>query len=211
MDDVESTKLLDAVQPGGAQAQHSFGTNLLPQYYAVALGFDLVRDTTYKILVRARTDVLYSAPVIIADNTAAITVPLSVYEGSPEDRGDYGAACGRMPQDAFAYGPRSAMLVYAGLFSEANETQSFLVSQPGYRDLHTLAHQHGYLSSAGGYNWTHIGNKRFWQASLRAPGTFLNNNEAFLGHHLRRHGLRCELLKSRNGRFIQIRIMRALF
>ena len=74
MDGVESTKLLDAVQPGGAHAQHSFGTTVLPQYYAVALGFDLVRDTTHQLLVRARTDVLYSAPVIIADNTAAITV-----------------------------------------------------------------------------------------------------------------------------------------
>ena len=209
MDGVESTKLLDAVQPGGAHAQHSFGTTVLPQYYAVALGFDLVRDTTHQLLVRARTDVLYSAPVIIADNTAAITVPLSVYERSPEDRSDYGTSCGRMPQDAFAYGPRSAMLVYAGLFSEANETQSFLVSQPGYRDLHTLTPQHGYLSSTGGYNWTHIGKTRFWQASLRAPGTFLNSNEAFLGHHLQRHGLQCELLKSRNGRFIQIQIIRA--
>ena len=156
------------------------------------------------------TDVLYSGSVSIADNTAAIIVPLSVYGRSRGDGSDYGASCGRMPQDAFAYGPRSAMLVYAGLFSEANETQSFLVSQPEERlCLHTLTPQHGYLSSTGGYNWTHIGKTRFWQASLRAPGTFLNSNEAFLGHHLQRHGLQCELLKSRNGRFIQIQIIRA--
>ena len=135
---------------------------MLAQYFILQRAFALVMHTTHRLLVRARTDITFDAPVPLQLHTpGAIHLEAGRFELRPSERAAYGAAalppgCGWMPNDLFAYGERKEMLAYSQLLAAVSEWYPRMRHEPSLRD---------------------------WRKSpfARENGTFLGNQEGMLG------------------------------